>query len=329
VREYQSTHGEHRGEKRPPHETIDIDRAAKDLADLRRAEADAQEALANHARQKEIDADRAEGIQAALDRLEGLPPVEPQPVEQQPQQTNGVDPEIARALENPKIREAINQQIQQSEIARQAYAGAVSQLQDAALATLLQAAPELAGVRGDQIPVVVQAIAKSNPQRAEQIAHAVRNAQQNLGVVEQHRQQAVQHQAQQLKTQMDAWDNEYDKVTANDPDIKRVRAEVINVARDHYGIPEKDLAHAWQNEAWIHHPAVQRMITDAVRYRLAQQAVQKAPRPAGRVLKPGMVDTAGAVDYTELTQKMGDFARQPTAKSGAAALMARRRAADR
>jgi hypothetical protein len=39
-RQYQYLAGEHKGEPRPINETVDIERAAKDLADLRRAEAD-------------------------------------------------------------------------------------------------------------------------------------------------------------------------------------------------------------------------------------------------------------------------------------------------
>jgi len=107
TREYQNLAGDNKGERRTPNETVDIHRAAADLAQIRRDEAESAEFLASQEFQLEVDADRL-----------SQPPVQqPDLQQQQPEaqsQIPGVDPEVAKALENPKIREAINQQIQQS-----------------------------------------------------------------------------------------------------------------------------------------------------------------------------------------------------------------------
>jgi hypothetical protein len=319
VREYQNLAGEHKGERRPLNETVDIHRAAQDLADARRAERDAQEVLAAHALQKEIDAERQS--------LEALPPVEPQP-EAQPQAPNGLDPEIAKALENPKIRDAIAQQVQASETARQQYMAAIQQVGQAATANILANFPELQGVTQQAFPQVLQAINARDPARAQAIVNHIRTAGQHMQAVQQQAVAAQQHAAQQQQTWMNQQDDVFENWAKSQPaaEVKQVRAAAIDTLVKEYGIDRNELAQLWSSSPLLRSAPVQRLLYDVTRYQLARQSIQKAPMPNRPVMRPGDVSAPG-YDYSGVAEKMREFAGNPTPKNAAAALMARRRAA--
>lgn len=271
--------------------------------------------------QREVDADRA-----AQQPQPVQPELAPQPEQVQPQPTNGVDPEVAKALSNEKVRAAINEQIQQSEIARQQYVAAIQQMGQVASANLLANFPELQGVTQQSFPQVLQAINARDPARAQAIVSHVQAAGQHMQALQQQAEQYQAAVAQQTRAQIDHWDSD-DEAVKNDPDIKRIKSEIVNVAKTHYGISEKDLRHAWQNETWIHHPAVQAMMTDAVRYRLARQGAGKArATPVSRVMRPGEVNTGGASYDPQLSEAAAAFRELPNPRNAARQLSALRRA---
>jgi hypothetical protein len=251
--------------------------------------------------------------------------LQPQP-EATPAQTNGVDPEVARALQSPKIREAIAQQVQASEQARQSYLGAIQQMGQVATANLYANFPELQkATTPESFAAVMQAVSARDPARAQAIANHIGATKQHLAAVQQQTQQYQAAVAQQTKSQMDAWDDQFDEGVKNEnPEtVKRVRSEIGRIAETHYGLSGDDLARAWQNEAWIHHPAVQRMMYDAAKWHLAQEAVQKA-RPVNRpVMRPGEVDVRGGFDGG-LVEATKSFIENPSVKSGAKRLAALR-----
>jgi hypothetical protein len=331
VREYQHTHGEHRGERRPLNETIDIDRAAKDLADLRRAEADAQEVLGNLARQKEIDANRAEGIQAQLDQLEGLPPVEARQPEAQPQAqpvpADGVHPDVRAALENPHVRQAIQQQIGASETARQEYMNAAAAFIQLQNASLLSNFEELRGATRENLPGIIKAVQVRDPARAAEMVKHIETTMTMVAQAQQHQQfehQRAQHEAQ---TWMNQQDQAFETFARSRPEaeVKEVRGAVADVLATEYGIDRNALAQLWNTSPLLRSEPVQKLLYNLTRYHLAQQNIRKAPMPNRKVMRPG--DVSIGHDYSELTQKMRDFAADSTPRKGAAALMARRRAA--
>jgi hypothetical protein len=148
-------------------------------------------------------------------------------------------------------------------------------------------------------------------------------------------QQAAAQQAlvaQQTKTQLNQWDSQFDESVKNEsPEmVKRVRSEIGRLAQTHYGISQEDLANAWQTESWIHHPAVQRMMYDAAKYHLAQEAaVTNRARPVPRVQRPGSDGDFGYVDHSGVAEAFKAFEADSTPRKAAAALIARRQANQR
>jgi hypothetical protein len=317
-RQYQYLAGEHKGEPRPINETIDIERAAKDLADLRRAEADAQEVLANHARQKEIDADR----QAAID---ALPPVEPRPAATpEPAQPKS---KVQAALEDPEIRSAIEQQVAQSEQARQQYMQSVQQLGNTAVANVLAQFPELQQGNPQQ---VLEQMRMQNPARFAEIAGHLAKVQQ-IGQHWQALQQQQQVQAaQQFEQYSQQADSEFEDFANSRPpgEAKAVRARAIDFAVKELGVDEKTLLHLWQTNPIIRSPQMQKMLYMATAYAMARDSVPKrGSAPVPKVFRPGVSEDHMTGESVIVANKMRQFAADPTAKNAGAALAARRRAA--
>jgi len=102
--------------------------------------------------------------------------------EQQPEQPaepmpDGVDPEVARVLsENPKVREALQAEVQQIQAAGQAYANALQSNAQAAMASLLSAYPELQNILShDQFRGALAVLAQQNPQRVNSVLSDTRD----------------------------------------------------------------------------------------------------------------------------------------------------------
>jgi hypothetical protein len=348
-RSYFQIDGEHAGDPSPHNQTVTLDRASRDLHNARAAENAVVEGATAIDLAQRIDEFR--NAQAAAERgqqqqpeqlapqTESLAPEQADQFQPQPEapQADGADPELARLFENnPRLRAAVEGHLQRTEATRQQYeasvSAAISAAQQAYVAGLINAFPELAGMNLPTLQGALALMQRQNPARFAQFAdhyNRIQATATQLSHAQQQQRQAEQQRiAQQTKSQMDAWDSQYDQATKNDPDIKRVKAEILNVARNHYKISEKDLMHAWQNESWIHHPAVQAMITDAVRYRLAAQAAAyNKARPLPKVMRPGVDGDFGYVDTSGVTEAMRAFAADSTPRKAAAALVARRRAA--
>src|SRR6516165_10668414 len=126
-RGYVSNAGEDRGKPRPANETRTLKQSAADLANMRREEQELTDLMASQEFASEVDADRIAAM--AEQQAQVQPDLTPQPEVQQASSPapNGVSPKIQAALADPEIRDAINAQIQQSEVARQAYSAAAEQ----------------------------------------------------------------------------------------------------------------------------------------------------------------------------------------------------------
>src|SRR5262249_28766720 len=127
-------------------------------------------------------------------------PVE-NPQQQQQQPVDGVDPELAAAINNPKVRLALEQEIQTVEAARGQYQAASLQAAQLAAAALFSFAPELQNISAAEMPVALRLIAAKDPQRAQQIEAHVQRTQALFTAS----QQAAQHQQQIQAQQMQNW----------------------------------------------------------------------------------------------------------------------------
>jgi hypothetical protein len=327
-RGYIQAAGVHRNERMPIHFTRTAKESAADLAEMRRAEAGAEQEQALTSFQQEVDADRA----AQQPQQAQQPDLQPQPTESQPQaqqQTNGLHPDVAAALSNEHVRNAIQAEIQQASVAQQAYSAATMQLQQAAAASLLSSVPELANARTDQeAALVIQTIAKANPQRANEIVGAIQAAQRNMAVVQQHQQAAYAQQQQQFASYCKASDAAFDSFAATRPaaEVKAVRDNIVNVLTEDFGLDPNALAQLYNSNPAFRSVEAQKLIYAAVRNSLAERAMRNTPKGLPPVVqRPGSVgDFAGSADSTALTAATERFRGNPSLKSAAARLTALR-----
>jgi hypothetical protein len=315
------------GSPRPDNETVELDRAVKDIGERRAEEFKLLEQLKDQQLR-----DRLEGLKSQLgaevnkanagewtrtaEDIDALPiaqqiaelealraqqqaqqQTQPQPGEQ-PQP---VDQDLTKLLQdNPRLIEAINnQRVQDWQGAHQTIAAAERWIQDSALqatAGVFVAWPELQNISAQELPVALNLMQRQNPERHAQVMRHIAGIQGMLEqsrYVQQQQQQRAQQQYQQQWNQFSA--EEDSKFVSRNPEMAdaQTAAAVTHKAVDYLkqiGFSDDDLSRSWGGAAsWSPRDArVQQVIMDALKYRQAVAAVPQARRNApARVMKPG------------------------------------------
>jgi hypothetical protein len=267
------------------------------------------------------------------------PEFQPQPEAVPP----GVDPEIAQALQSPKVRSLLEQVNLQFEQTKAQYVAATQQLATEAVATLAAAVPEFSGLTREQAEGAFRVIAQQNPQRAEAIRQLVGRTQNILATHQQQQAQEQARQRQQYQEGLAAYAAQevkrYETLIAKDrspEQIKALRENVFPMVERHYGIPRASLQDLYSGAApvsgaeFMRSSAFQLMLSDAISYRQSREAVAKAVnRPVPNVQRPGISEPVriddGAVSaaLARLNSPGGAEGRQGL--RNAAALVAARR----
>jgi len=322
-------------ERRPSTETISAQRGARDLTDLRRAQNDAAQTLANIELAEQVDQFRKDelarerGEPTDLEQVvkEAEQQLQPQPTTPEAPPANGVDPEIAKALENPKIRAALEQEATAHATARQQYLQSVQALGNAAWANVIANFPEMQQGNPQQ---VLEQMRLQNPSRFAEITGHLQRVGQIGAHWQQLRAQQQQQQAQQFEVYSKAQDQEYTDYENTRPaaEVKQVRERLLDVLRNQYHVDQDTLGQLWRTNPLVRSSQFQRLVYDAVAYQLARESAGKrGPANAPAVMRPGANGDFGFVDNSGLAEKFAAFKSDPTPRSAAAALMARRRAA--
>jgi len=334
------------GERVDETEAVTIERAARDLAayrgDLQRyvegadfsavaeiidtARADVlkdrpQDAEAYGLDPKEVEAN------AAKAKLAEATPAED--ADAAPQQTvDGLDPEVAKALQHPQVRQAIEEELGKAEAAKQNYSQALAAAQQIAQASLVDTLPELANVPQELWAQAIGVINQSDPQRVQRaIAVLQRGAQ-----VEAAQAQLQQHQAAEQQQRIEVWAKDqavkYDEWAAKEG-VKP--SEIAPVAVEYLkgiGIDQDELGQLFRAHPILRAAAFQQMLTDAARYRGIMKAkAAVAAKPVPPVQRPGAAaarSSRGADDIQALTRT---FKSSGKVNDAVKLLMARRTAA--
>lgn len=143
------------GEPRPSNETLSAESAAKELARYRNANEDVREQRGDQAVRDIVDHIQTNAANPDLQPAAQQPQqqVQPEQQQQQPEQAAqqyppGVDPDVARVLaENPKVRAALQAEVQQVHTAHQSLVDATRANANMAVASLMAAWPEMSGVQ--------------------------------------------------------------------------------------------------------------------------------------------------------------------------------------
>jgi hypothetical protein len=240
-----------------------------------------------------------------------------------------MDPDIQRALENPKFRQALETELASVETARNNYAEATTQAAQVAAAALYAGFPEISGLTAEQLPVALKIMAQQNPQRHAQITEHLNNTRALYGAAQQAhaaRQQADAVRLQDFTEQQDrVFENSIKSIPAET--VKQVKSEFLDVAEKHYGIGRKELAHLYQTEPILRSAAFQRVMFDAARYQIAMRGASEPARPAVPTFqRPGVSRPASSGDDSAVSDARETFRENPTPKTAAAYLRARRSA---
>jgi hypothetical protein len=223
------------------------------------------------------------------------------------------DPELLGEVQS--YGEGVRQEAQQAAAQKQ-WAGDVSiaaaaqitqQNVDLVARALLADVPELAAVAPDQVPLAVQIIAKSNPQRAQVIAERIQGL-QALAVQAQNA-KAAEQQVDQRRFAEWAFheDNKFDRdvMSTMPPErFKEVRAQAAKTLLN-AGLSERELVHYWNTNPLLRSAAGQSVVLKAAMWDLALAAQAKAktelphrraPAPVAQVQRPGISSAIGERD---------------------------------
>ena len=294
------------------HMSLTAETAAKTLSEVHRTE----DAIEAHTNLSEL----AREVDLARSQLAGQPPPDApvadattaQPAEApQPEygeQPSGLDPEVSAALQNPKVRAAIEASVAPAEQARQQYAAATAQVAGMLVAELAADLPEIIGLPPEQRMVGLQILQKQQPERyaafeakAARIQQVV-NAQLQNNAFEAHQRQ--EQYKQWAKAQDKALEAKVPEI-ANDSDMKVSRAALKSL-KD-VGYTEEELAAAWNGQPFsMRDHRAQLLIWKASRYDQIQATAHANPASRGNipaVQRPGIAPSPGersAVDLSEL-----------------------------
>jgi hypothetical protein len=334
-RGYSWLSGDKAGQPVAPNETLTAERAARDLQAVRDFEVSSQQP-APEAIAAGIDEARANylGQQQPTAQPE-QPPVDPAATEFARQAAEqGIDPEIAAAISNPKVRAALESELATVENARRQYHESLVQSAQLAGASLLASFPELSNVPTNQLHTAIQAIQQVNPQRAAAINAHLEKTQSLLNAVKQvsQQQQAVHAQEQQLQSQrmQQFIENENarfeNEVIAKEPEVaKRVKENAVQILTEDYGIPKDALAQAWNTTPVLRTKEFQSLVYDAIKYRMAAKEIgsKRDRTPPPPVQKPNVSAAHGSNDGV-VDAAMARFKSDPSVQNAAKLLQARR-----
>jgi hypothetical protein len=330
------------GEQIDEKKTISPERAARDLTQNRNDEVAQAEASLRQLAAQEIDAVRAEQghenapdpVAEALRQHQAAQPIEPQP-ESVPyqQQPSGLDPEVAQALQNPKVRQALEAEVAQAVTARQQYAAAIEQTKDVAAHAVLAHFPELAGLSGHDQALTLKLMATQNPQRFQEAVGELQQVQTLHNQTLQFRQQEAQRQAVEYKSQWSNYvqteDAKFEQAAPEmtDKETARKNGEIAIATLRNAGFADQDLKRAWNGEVSLSlrdHRA-QLLILKAAKYDEAQRATAHPVRNVPQVQRPGVATLRGERDDdVRLADLSNRLERTGNARDAANLLIAKR-----
>jgi hypothetical protein len=203
-------------------------------------------------------------------------------------QVLAINPAIAAGLEAEVAR-----QTQAAAATVQAYQQQIAQAAQYA-AAVVYAEPEFRGLNANQIPTVMQLLARDNPQRYQQIVARAQAADQ---LIAQHNQLAAHQQAQAQRAQhenFNRWaaqeDQTWEEQNAHIPaaEMAQLKAEAKAMLNE-TGLDDDQIRMLYNSAPWFRSVTTQNVMRDAAAYRIAQRATREArvTPPAPRVMRPG------------------------------------------
>jgi hypothetical protein len=337
---YQTPHGE----QVDPNETVTPERAAADLTAYRQGEVDNRANSVSKDFAAEIDGIRSdaakndgedlpsrgvkepadlvkETINKSLETDKAEASVDDAPVN--PAYAHH-DPEVARALSNPVIHNAIQQEYARAEQTNQQFHSTLTAAQNLATASLAELAPGLAQIPTAQWQSAINQLAQTDPARAQAIVSTLDRAQRLDAVQQQVSAQREAQQTAQRQAAVQAFQIEqnraFDKIEPMTESQQREALNGIVAYAQEYGVSKADLAAAIERNPDMRHAVWQKMMLDASRYRaMKANASRTAPRSAvPPVQRPGTAASRSERSSSGLDGLIEKFNSNPNLKTAAA-----------
>jgi hypothetical protein len=326
VRDYHWQNGQ--GKKVAAEYEVDAKRAADDLTRVREQEVAAANQDLNA---QQVDAIR-QGYQEAQQpaQPEAQPQPEAQATAEQQSPDDAVVEEVRRVLEaNPRVRQALESELQVTEQHRQAYVSATRTAAQLSAAAMFSQWPELTSLSEAQLPIALQMIQKQDPAKAAAIETAFQKTkglwQAAKAAEQQHVATQQKVQDQQTKAWMAQQDKAYDAAVKDTPEQRAKLGEEAIAMLKEYGATDSEIAAAWSTPGPFRSAVGQRILRDAAAHRLAQRGVaEKISKPVPLVQKPGV--SRPQDNSEDVSAAMRRFNANPTPRNAAEILLARRAA---
>ena len=317
------------GHKRPETETVSAEDAARNVANVREAE------------RRAVEEQQHRDLAEALDQLHGQQPADEitspprlyeQQTEYQPEAVQATDPQIdpaiSAALENPTVRNLLQQASQEVEQQKAAFIQATNSAAAEVTAAMLVSFPEFSHVKNaGELAAAATVLAQQNPQRFQQFRDFYNRTQT---VLQQQQQVAAQQQQQQSELaaaqfrQFATYHDGHSLVNETPETLKAIRTTVLEDARQ-AGISEQDLVQAWNSTPALRHSFVQNLMADGIKFRIAQRNVAKAVHhPVPHVVRPGSPEAFQTRSEAALAEARSKLKPAMSAREAANYLIARR-----
>jgi hypothetical protein len=313
------------GDPAPRNEAVTLERAARDYGRLTAIDRLAQENASSEALATRVDAMRAEAMASDPDAAEfygfEVPQDEPEKVRAEDATgetahpndhgAEGLDPELAKALQHPQVAQAIEQRINEAEKTRQEYLNGIAAATQIAQMSFLNQFPELASLSPEHLPGALEQMSRQDPDKFARVQNLIENTDHMLA---QQRQESLR-QAELSRRNFDAFakseDARLDSMLKGEPKAmqRMVSDEIVASARES-GVEPAELFRLFNSEPLMRNAVFQRMMYDAGKYRLMMKAKDAAAaKPVPPVQRPGMARTPaerGQADVRTLSAKLSN-----------------------
>jgi hypothetical protein len=303
-------------------EAITLERAARDYAAATSAERLLAENQTSEALAARVDAMRAEALakdpdaaeffgfespEAKADKAElGRPKSEATAGAQADANgtsaIEGLDPELAKALQHPQVAQAIEERLGEAEKVRQNYINGLAAAQQVAQMSILSQIPELIGLPPERVQAAFAEIARQDPARFARVQALVANTQQMFAQQQQEGQRQAEMARQNFKAFAKSEDTRLETMLKGEPkETQRAVTAEIFASASESGVQPAELIRLFNSEPLMRNAIFQRMMYDAGKYRLMTKARDAAAAKAlPPVLRPGMARSSAERNHADV-----------------------------
>ena len=296
-------------------EAVTLDRASRDYARATAAEFAAVEHETSKQLAARVDALRATALAEDPDAAElygfEFPADQagtPEPEKREPVNSSldpavaKLDPELARALEHPQVRHAIEERIGEAEKTRQTYLDGLAAATQIAQVSFVSQFPELATVPPEKLPAALEQMSRQDPAKFARVRAMVATTEQLFAQQQQESHRQAEVTRQKFQDFALAEDARFETMLKGEPRATQaaVTAEIIASARAS-GVETNELMRLFNSEPLMRNAVFQHMMYDAGKYRLMMKAKDAAAaKPVPPVQRPGMARTPAEREHADI-----------------------------